>query len=165
MERTNTEMVSLTDALRDGASPEDIRKSFEAALQDAQNEVAAEQAKTEASKLCYGGNCSGNCSHCADAEECELDETRENMVYAVLDYLVALGLIPEDLEVEDGDIEQLIESIKEVEKEFQAKISFMKMLGAIAKAKAADEEKAAGKETEKVSAADAIIKDFLKGLR
>ena len=43
----NVEMLSLADALRDGASLEDIRKSFEAALQDAQSEVAAENKKAQ----------------------------------------------------------------------------------------------------------------------
>ena len=43
----NVEMLSLADALRDGVSLEDIRKSFEAALQDAQSEVAAEKKKAQ----------------------------------------------------------------------------------------------------------------------
>lgn len=160
MEREQN-MVSLTDALRDGASPEDIRKSFEAALQDAQNEVAAEQA--EASKFCGGDKeCGGDCAHCSECAECELDEAREDMIYAVLDYLMALGLIPEDLEIKDEDIEHLIETIKEVEDEYKAKIGFMRMLATIAKMEGKKEEKP--EKGEKVDAADAIIKQFLKGL-
>lgn len=157
MEREQN-MVSLTDALRDGASPEDIRKSFEAALQDAQNEVAAQQA--EASK---SGDCSGDCARCTQCAECELDEAREDMIYAVLDYLTALGLIPEDLEIEDDDIDTLIESIKEVENEFKAKIGFMRMLADIARMKEAEKEEKPAQD-KKVDAADAIIQQFLKGL-
>lgn len=162
MEREQN-MVSLTDALRDGASPEDIRKSFEAALQDAQNEVAAEQA--EASKFCGGRECGGDCAHCSDCAECELDEAREDMIYTVLDYLTALGLIPEDLEVTDEDIETLVGAIKEVEDEYKAEIGFIRMLATMAKMKPEKAEKVGGKEIEKSDAADAIIKKFLEGLR
>lgn len=158
MEREQN-MVSLTDALRDGASPDDIRKSFEAALQDAQNEVAAEQA----AKVRTEDKCSGDCAHCTECAECELDEAREDMIYAVLDYLTALGLIPEDLEIEDDDIDTLIESIKEVENEFKAKIGFMRMLADIARMKEAEKEEKPAQD-KKVDAADAIIKQFLKGL-
>lgn len=160
MEREQN-MVSLTDALRDGASPEDIRKSFEAALQDAQNEVAAEQA--EASKFCGGeGECNGDCAHCSDCAECELDEAREDMVCAVLSYLAALGLIPKDLDLEIEDIETLLEAIKGVEEEYKAKIGFMRMLTAMAKMREVKEEKPT--QDNKTDAADAIIKQFLKGL-
>lgn len=161
MEREQN-MVSLADALRDGASPDDIRKSFEAALQDAQNEVAAQQA--EASKFCGGEKeCGGDCARCSNCAECELDEAREDMIYAVLDYLTALGLIPEDLEIEDDDIDTLIESIKEVENEFKAKIGFMRMLADIARMKEAEKEEKPAQD-KKVDAADVIIKQFLKGL-
>lgn len=154
---TETEMMSLTDALRDGASPEDIRKSFESALKDAQNEVAAEQAAKSA--------CDGNCEGCGECGELDLDDCREEMIYAVLDYLTALGLIPEDMEIEDDDIDHLIETIKEVEEEYKAKIGFMKMLAAMAKMEAGKKEKVGGKEIAEKPSADDVIAQFLKGLR
>lgn len=156
MER-NDEMMSLTDALRDGASLEDIRKSFEAALQDAQSEVAAEKKKAQEAKAC---------EKCGDCDELDLDVCREEMIYAVLDYLTALGLIPEDMEIEDDDIDHLIDMIKEVEEEYKAKIGFIKMLSAMAKMEADKKEKVSEKKVaEKPSAADDVIAQFLKGLR
>lgn len=152
----NVEMLSLADALRDGASLEDIRKSFEAALQDAQNEVSAEKKKAQEAKAC---------ENCGDCDELDLDVCREEMIYAVLDYLTALGLIPEDMEIEDDDIDHLIDMIKEVEEEYKAKIGFMKMLSAMAKMEADKKEKVSEKKVAEKSSADDVIAQFLKGLR
>lgn len=152
----NVEMLSLADALRDGASLEDIRKSFEAALQDAQSEVAAEKKKAQEAKAC---------ENCGDCDELDLDVCREEMIYAVLDYLTALGLIPEDMEIEDDDIDHLIDMIKEVEEEYKAKIGFIKMLSAIAKIEADKKEKVSEKKVAEKPSADDVIAQFLKGLR
>ena len=153
----NVEMLSLADALRDGASLEDIRKSFEAALQDAQSEVAAEKKAQEAKAKA--------CEKCGDCDELDLDVCREEMIYAVLDYLTALGLIPEDMEIEDDDIDHLIDMIKEVEEEYKAKIGFIKMLSAMAKMEADTKEKVSEKKVAEKSSADYVIAQFLKGLR
>lgn len=152
----NVEMLSLADALRDGASLEDIRKSFEAALQDAQSEVAAEKKKAQEAKAC---------ENCGDCDELDLDVCREEMIYAVLDYLTALGLIPEDMEIEDDDIDHLIDMIKEVEEEYKAKIGFMKMLSVMAKMEADKKEKVGEKKVAEKPSADDVIAQFLKGLR
>lgn len=152
----NVEMMSLADALRDGASLEDIRKSFEAALQDAQNEIAAEKKKAQETKAC---------EKCGDCDELDLDVCREEMIYAVLDYLTALGLIPEDMEIEDDDIDHLIDMIKEVEEEYKAKIGFIKMLSAMAKMEADKKEKVNEKKVAEKPSADDVIAQFLKGLR
>ena len=152
----NVEMLSLADALRDGASLEDIRKSFEAALQDAQSEVTAEKKKAQEAKAC---------EKCGDCDELDLDVCREEMIYAVLDYLTALGLIPEDMEIEDDDIDHLIDMIKEVEEEYKAKIGFIKMLSAMAKMEADKKEKVSEKKVAEKSSADYVIAQFLKGLR
>lgn len=160
MER-NDEMMSLTDALRDGVSLEDIRKSFETALQEAQSEIAAEQA-AQASK------CNDDCGQC-DCGEIDLDEAREDMVLAVIDYLTALGIMPEDMEITDEDIDTLLESLEEIEEQYKAKLNFMKMLAAMAKmdAEQSTKEKVDTKKaTDKSSApsADDIIAKFLKEL-
>lgn len=152
----NVEMLSLADALRDGASLEDIRKSFEAALQDAQNEVAAEKKKAQEDKAC---------EKCGDCDELDLDVCREEMIYAVLDYLTALGLIPENMEIEDDDIDHLIDMIKEVEEEYKAKISFIKMLSAMTNMEADKKEKVSEKKVAEKPSADYVIAQFLKGLR
>ena len=152
----NVEMLSLADALRDGASLEDIRKSFEAALQDAQSEVAAEKKKAQEAKAC---------ENCGDCNELDLDVCREEMIYAVLDYLTALGLIPEDMEIEDDDIDHLIDMIKEVEEEYKAKIGFIKMLSVMTKMEADKKEKVSEKKVAEKPSADDVIAQFLKGLR
>lgn len=152
----NVKMLSLADALRDGASLEDIRKSFEAALQDAQSEVAAEKKKAQEAKAC---------ENCGDCDELDLDVCREEMIYAVLDYLTALDLIPEDMEIEDDDIDHLIDMIKEVEEEYKAKIGFMKMLSAMAKMEADKKEKVSEKKVAEKPSADDVIAQFLKRLR
>ena len=153
----NVEMLSLADALRDGISLENIRKSFEAALQDAQSEVAAEKKKkAQEAKAC---------EKCGDCDELDLDVCREEMIYAVLDYLTALGLIPEDMEIEDDDIDHLIDMIKEVEEEYKAKIGFMKMLSAMTKMEVDKKEKVSEKKVVEKSSADYVIAQFLKGLR
>lgn len=152
----NVEMLSLADALRDGVSLEDIRKSFEAALQDAQSEVAAEKKKAQEAKAC---------KKCGDCDELDLDVCREEMIYAVLDYLTALGLIPEDIEIEDDDIDHLIDMIKEIEEEYKAKIGFMKMLSAMAKMEVDKKEKVSEKKVAEKPSADDVIAQFLKGLR
>lgn len=152
----NVEMLSLVDALRDGASLEDIRKSFESALQDAQSEVAAEKKKTQKAKA-Y--------EKCEDYPELNLEICREDMIFAVLDYLIVLGLIPEDMEIEADDIDHLIDIIKEVEEEYKAKISFMKTLSAMAKMEADKKEEISKKKVTEKPSADDIIAQFLKGLR
>lgn len=152
----NVEMLSLADALRDGASLEDIRKSFEAALQDAQSEVAAEKKKAQEAKAC---------ENCGDCDELDFDVCREEMICAVLDYLTALGLIPEDMEIEDDDIDHLIDMIKEVEEEYKAKIGFIKMLSAMAKMEVNNKEKVSEKKVAEKPSADDVIAQFLKGLR
>ena len=152
----NVEMLSLADALRDGASLEDIRKSFEAALQDAQNEVAAEKKKAQEAKAC---------EKCGDCDDLDLDVCRKKMIYAILDYLIALGLIPEDMEIEDEDIDHLIDMIKEVEEEYKAKISLIKMLSAMTEMEADKKEKVSEKKVAEKPSADDVIAQFLKGLR
>lgn len=152
----NVEMMSLADALRDGASLEDIRKHFEAALQDAQSEVAAEKKKAQEAKAC---------EKCGDCNELDLDVCREEMIYAVLDYLTAFGLIPKDMEIEDDDIDYLIDMIKEVEGEYKVKIGFMKMLSTMGKMEVDKKEKVSEKKVAEKPSADDVIAQFLKGLR
>lgn len=144
----NTKTMSLTDALRNGISLEDIRKTFEATLQDAQNEIAVEKKAQEAKA----------CKKCGNCGELDLDTCREDMLYATLDYLTVLGLIPEDMEIKDDDIDGLINMIKEIEDEYKAKLDFMKTLSAVAK-ELDKEEKVNKKKT-----ADDVIAQFLKGL-
>lgn len=154
----NVEMMSLTDALRDGVSLEDIRKSFESALQEAQSEIAAEQAAKTTK------HCNGDCGECEDVN---LDEAREDMVLAVIDYLAAFGILPEDMEITDEDIDQLLDTIKEVEEQYKTKLGLMKMLAAITKmdVESSIKKKADNKKVTDKPSADDIIAKFLKELQ
>ena len=152
----NIEMMSLADALRDGASLEDIRKSFESALQDAQSEVAAEKKKAQEAKAC---------EKCGGCDELDLDVCREEMIYAILDYLTALGLIPKNIEIEDDDIDSLIDMIKEVEEEYKAKLGCIKILSAMTKMEVDTKEKVNKKKVTEKPSADDVIAQFLRGLR
>lgn len=163
MQKENMGM-SLADALRDGATPEMLRESFEAALKESQNEVAAEQATKAKGES--DPRCSGDCANCEyhvdNIEELDLDECREDLVYAVLDYLAALGILPDDFEVDEEDIDKLLESIEEVENEYKARMGFMRMMADIMKAGSGDGEKEKKSNADDV---DDVIAKFLKSLK
>lgn len=150
MER-NDEMLSLADALRDGVSLETIRESFENALQAARDEIVKEQeAKAKAEKC--------GCTH--DSAD-TLEDAREDMVIAVIDYLTALGILPGDLEITDEDVDHLIDGIKEIEEEFKARIGLMQLMTMVIKPK---KDKTSKKETADESSIDDAIARFLKSL-
>lgn len=157
------EMVSLIDALRDGVSLDEIRESFETALQEAQDEIAAEKA-AEAAEF-------------EDEEtfyDLDLDEAREELAWAIVNYIEALDILPEGMEITDENVEDLIEVIESVEEEYKAQLSFIKMLPDIitraaketATAKANKAPSVAEKREGKgcIIQADDIIAEFLKSL-
>lgn len=108
MDSTN---FDLKDALRAGVSPEQMLRDFQLQLRKAQAEVASEQT----------------------AANIDLQEAREDMIDAVLTYLVALGIAPAEI-LEDEDLPKLYDAIKEVEDEFMAKKPFLDMLRSMAEA-------------------------------
>lgn len=131
---SNIQTMSLADALRGGESAEEIMKQFEDALNAAKRQVAAEQEKAKAK------------------EDATLAATRADMVEAMLDYLVALGVIKS--EVTDKDVEDLVSAIKSAEEDFRRTSKLLdayKMFDKSTKGK--------GKKD-----ADSIIEEFLKSL-
>ena len=96
----------LKDALRGGITPEQMLADFQKQLAEAQAEVATEQA----------------------AAKDELEEVRADMIDSIIDYLVAIGLIDEN-EVDIDEItDDLVEAIKEAEKEIAATKPLLDML-------------------------------------
>lgn len=122
----------LKDALRGGITPEQMLADFQKQLAEAQAEVATEQA----------------------AAEDENYEVRADMVDSIIDYLVAIGLIDEDKVDIDEIADDLIEAIKEAEKEMAAVAPFLNML----------RETKVEKQDAK-SNPDAVIGEFLRTLR
>ena len=121
----------LKDALRGGITPEQMLADFQRQLAEAQTEVANEQA----------------------AAASELDEAREDMVDAIMDYAVAMGMVPADIVEDDEFKDGLIETIKETEQEIAAMRPLFNMLQDI-------------KRTEdKERTPDDVIGEFLRSLR
>jgi ATP-dependent protease HslVU (ClpYQ) peptidase subunit len=142
-------MGTLSDALRQGASAETLREQFEAQLKAAQNEVAAEKKAQEEE----------------NEDEVTLDELREEAVCVILDYLTAVGVIPEDMDITDEDIDELIEAIKGAEEEFRMKMAFVRMLHDMAHASEDEPKEEKVKPAEKKADPDEVLKRFLESLR
>lgn len=101
-------MLNIKEAMANGMTKEDIMEAMDAA----ERELKAEAAATG-----------------------ELDTLREDAIFAVLDYVRALGILPADLVITDKDMETLINGIKEAEKEFKAKMEIVNLLRDFSKAK------------------------------
>lgn len=122
----------LKDAIRGGVSPEQMLADFQKQLAQAQQEVAMEQA----------------------AATEDLDEARAEMVDSIIDYLIAVGLIDEDVVDTDEMADDLVAAIKEAEQELAATKPLLDML----KRMKADADK-------NDRTPDDVIGEFLKTLR
>ena len=122
----------LKDALRGGITPEQMLADFQKQLAEAQAEVATEQA----------------------AAKNELEDVRADMVDFIIEYLVTIGLIDKDKVDIDEIADNLVEAIKEVEKEIAATKPLLDMLRSMKV------------ENEKPDRnPDAVIGEFLRTLR
>lgn len=124
----------LKDALRGGITPEQMLADFQKQLAEAQAqaEVATEQA----------------------AAKDELEDVRADMVDFIIEYLVTIGLIDKDEVDIDEMADDLVEAIKEVEKEIAATKPLLDMLRSMKV------------ENEKPDRnPDAVIGEFLRTLR
>lgn len=134
MENMNT----VKDMLKSGIAPEELMANLQKEIADAQAELSGEAAN--------------------------IDEVRIGLVDAMLDYVVALGLIEEN-DINDEDVEMLTEMLKNAEEEMMAQVKFLTMmknvLGKSMEIKKA--ETAPVKEPQVDS--DAILRNFLRGLK
>ena len=96
-------MYNIKDALKSGTSKEQLLKDYEAALNEAQAELDAEEAAMA------------------------VDEARLDAVCTVLDYAVALGACKET-DITDELIDLIVDAVKKEEKDIVSKIKFMTRL-------------------------------------
>lgn len=131
-------MNTVKDMLKSGIAPEELMANLQKEIADAQAELSGETAN--------------------------IDEVRADLVNAILDYVVALGLIEEN-DINDEDVEMLTEMLKNAEEEMMAQVKFLTMmknvLGKSMEIKKA--ETAPVKEPQVDS--DAILRNFLRGLK
>ena len=131
-------MNTVKDMLKSGIAPEELMANLQKEIADAQAELSGETAN--------------------------IDEVRANLVDAILDYVVALGLIEEN-DINDEDVEMFTEMLKNAEEEMMAQVKFLTMmknvLGKSMEIKKA--ETAPVKEPQVDS--DAILRNFLRGLK
>lgn len=131
-------MSTVKDMLKSGIAPEELMANLQKEIADAQAELSGETAN--------------------------IDEVRIGLVDAMLDYVVALGLIEEN-DINDEDVEMLTEMLKNAEEEMMAQVKFLTMmknvLGKSMEIKKA--ETAPVKEPQVDS--DAILRNFLRGLK
>ena len=114
---------TLADALRAGVTPQKMCEDFLANLQEAIDEVKAEEEWTD------------------------LDDARLSLVDALIDYSVALGIADEEIMTDDDFADALFDKIKEQEqniKELKFFMGFVEECGGAVK-EAKDAEDAADK--------------------
>ena len=134
MENMNT----VKDMLKSGIAPEELVANLQKEIADAQAELSGETAN--------------------------IDEVRTNLVDAILDYVVALGLIEEN-DIDDEDVEMLTEMLKNAEAEMMAQVKFLTMMKNVL-SKSMEIKKAETAPTKEPQIdSDAILRNFLRGLK
>lgn len=151
--------MDIKQMLQNGSSPEDLKAALDRQITQAMGEIREEQKAA------------------AEAKNIEIEETREYLVDAALDYLTALGVFDNDEDNVDLDeiAEDLTDELKKVEKTIMATFHMLKDFDRFSKAKD-KEDKSCGsgcscstkstkpaQTVEKVytADADAILRSFL----
>ena len=154
--------MDIKQMLQNGSSPEDLKAALDRQITQAMGEIREEQKKATAA---------------AEAKNIEIEETREYLIDAALDYLTALGVFDADEDDIDLDeiAEELNDELKKEEKAIVAAFNMFKELNCFSKAKD-KEDKSCGsgcscstKSTKPVQTvekvytadADAILRSFL----
>lgn len=131
-------MNTVKDMLKSGIAPEELMANLQKEIADAQAELSGETAN--------------------------IDEVRADLVNAMLDYVVALGLIEEN-DINDEVVEMLTEMLKNAEEEMMAQVKFLTMMknALLPSMEIKKAETAPVKEPQVDS--DAILRNFLRGLK
>ena len=153
--------MDIKQMLQNGSSPEDLKAALDHQITQAMGEIREEQ----------------KAAAVAEAKNIEIEETREYLIDAALDYLTALGVFDADEDNVDLDeiAEELNDELKKEEKAIVAAFNMFKELNAFSKTKD-KEDKSCGsscscstkstKPTQTVEKvytadADAILRSFL----
>ena len=153
--------MDIKQMLQNGSSPEDLKAALDRQITQAMGEIREEQKAAAAE----------------EAKNIEIEETREYLVDAALDYLTALGVFDADEDNVDLDeiAEDLTDELKKVEKTIMATFHMLKDFDRFSKTKD-KEDKSCGsscscstKSTKPVQTvekvytadADAILRSFL----
>ena len=153
--------MDIKQMLQNGSSPEDLKAALDRQITQAMDEIREEKKAAAAE----------------EAKNIEIEETREYLIDAALDYLTALGVFDADEDNIDLDeiAEELNDELKQEEKAIVAAFNMFKELNAFSKIKD-KEDKSCGSScscstkstkpaqtVEKVytADADAILRSFL----
>ena len=153
--------MDIKQMLQNGSSPDDLKAALDRQITQAMGEIREEQ----------------KAAAVAEAKNIEIEETREYLIDAALDYLTALGVFDTDEDDIDLDeiAEELNDELKKEEKTIVAAFNMFKELNCFSKAKD-KEDKSCGsgcscstkstKPTQTVEKvytadADAILRSFL----
>ena len=131
-------MNTVKDMLKSGIAPEELMANLQKEIADAQAELSGETAN--------------------------IDEVRTDLVDAILDYVVALGLIEEN-DINDEDVEMLTEMLKNAEEEMMAQVKFLTMMkNVLGKSMEIKKTETAPTKEPQIDS-DAILRNFLRGLK
>lgn len=131
-------MNTVKDMLKSGIAPEELMANLQKEIADAQAELSGETAN--------------------------INEVRANLVDAILDYVVALGLIEEN-DINDEDVEMLTEMLKNAEEEMMAQVKFLTMMkNMLGKSMEIKKTETAPTKEPQIDS-DAILRNFLRGLK
>ena len=113
--------MDIKQMLQNGSSPEDLKAALDRQITQAMGEIREEQ----------------KAAAVAEAKNIEIEETREYLVDAALDYLTALGVFDADEDNIDLDeiAEELNDELKKEEKAIVAAFNMFKELNAFSKTK------------------------------
>ena len=113
--------MDIKQMLQNGSSPEDLKAALDRQITQAMGEIREEQ----------------KAAAVAEAKNIEIEETREYLVDAALDYLTALGVFDDDEDNVDLDeiAEDLTDELKKVEKTIMATFHMLKDFDRFSKTK------------------------------
>lgn len=153
--------MDIKQMLQNGSSPEDLKAALDRQITQAMGEIREEQ----------------KAAAVAEAKNIEIEETREYLIDAALDYLTALGVF--DVDEDDIDLDEIAEELndelKKEEKAIVAAFNMFKELNCFSKAKDKEDKSCSSdcscstkstkpaQTVEKVytADADAILRSFL----
>ena len=130
-------MNTVKDMLKSGIAPEELMANLQKEIADAQAELSGETAN--------------------------IDEVRADLVDAIFDYVVALGLIEENY-INDEDVEMLTEMLKNAEEEMMTHLKLQQMKNVLGKSMEIKKAETAPVKEPQVDS-DAILRNFLRGLK